>query len=339
MNWNKSRVLVTGGTGFIGSHLVNRLLSLGADITVVDHMYAGRPEEWRLRVNRYMESCKHHGVEPNPLIDIDLEYEKTRLEAVLRDKEIDTVFHLAAKFGGRGFVDVQQAECSAMLSIDHNVVDASYRCGVDRLHYASSACVYPRSLQANSEYLLKEDDVLSTGDGWESSDNLYGFAKLMGELQLRVYHKEHGMKTSTCRYLTVYGVGQLDESHAIATLIGKAVRREDPYIVWGSGNQERGFTYVTDIVEGTILATERITDATPINLGWDKRYKIRDVASKILGISDHKPKQIIFDRSKPEGPFSRALDITRARRMLGWEPKIDLDEGLRRTIAWRAGIA
>ena len=339
MNWNGKRVLVTGGTGFIGSHLVDRLLGMGAEVTVCDHMYADRPEEWKRRVNRYIETCKLHEVEPNPLIDIDLESEKTRLETVLRNKDIDIVFHLAAKFGGRGFVDMHQAECSAMLSIDHNVIDASYRCGVERLHYASSACVYPRSLQGNPEYLLKEDDILSTGDGWQSSDNLYGFAKLMGELQLQVYHKEHEMKASTCRYLTVYGPGQLDESHAVATLIGKAIRREDPYIVWGSGDQERGFTYVTDIIKGTILATEKITDATPINLGWDKRYKIKNVASKILDIAGHKPKQIIFDRSKPEGPFSRALDITRARQMLGWEPEVDLDEGLRRTIAWRAGIA
>jgi UDP-glucose 4-epimerase len=104
--------------------------------------------------------------------------------------------------------------------------------------------------------------------------------------------------------------------------------------VWGSGEQERGFTYVTDIVEGQILAAEKIADGTAVNLGWDKRYKIKDVVSMILDISGHKPNKLVFDKSKPEGPFSRALDISLAKKLLGWQPRIDLKEGLTMTINW-----
>jgi nucleoside-diphosphate-sugar epimerase/intein/homing endonuclease len=194
-------------------------------------------------------------------------------------------------------------------------------------------CVYPDSLQKDPEYLLKESDILSTGEGWLSADNLYGFAKLMGELQCIVFHKEKGMKTSACRYLTVYGPGEYDTSHAISALIEKGLDKMDPYVVWGSGNQQRGFTYVTDIVKGSILASEKITDGTAINLGWDKRYTIKEVAEMILKITKLKSK-MAFDKSKPEGPFSRALDISLAKKLTGWVPKVDLYEGLEKTIAW-----
>jgi len=219
-----------------------------------------------------------------------------------------------------------------MLAIDHNVISASHEAGVEHLHYSSSACVYPPSLNIPA-HLLKEDDILSTGEGWRTSDNLYGFAKLMGEMQLLVLHNEHGFRSSVSRYLTVYGPGELDASHAIAALIEKALDNQDPFTVWGSGMQERGFTYVDDIVNGSILAAEVTTDASPMNLGWDKRYRIRDVAELILQISGHVPRNIHYDLSKPEGPFSRALDISRARA-LGWDPKIDLGDGLRMTIDW-----
>ncbi len=333
MRWTRKRVIVTGGAGFIGSSMVDGLLERGADVTVVDKLQLSTGSlAWNRKLVRLEFIYKKHGISKIPLEICDLETDKQRFQLIAQ--KVDAVFHLSAVFGGREFVDTRQADCSKMLAIDHNVIDASYQAGIERLHYASSACVYPDSLQRDTKYLLKEDDILSTGEGWRSSDNLYGFAKLMGELQCLVYHKEKGMKTSTCRYLTVYGPGEFDTSHAISALIEKALDEQDPYVIWGTGRQERGFTYVTDIVNGSIAACEKVSDATPINLGWDKRYKIGDVAETILKISGHSPSKIVYDTSKPEGPFSRALDIGKARNVLGWEPKIDLKEGLERTIAW-----
>lgn len=333
MKWSKSRVIVTGGAGFIGSNLADRLLQRGASVTIVDKLLLpNQSGSWSVKVRRLEAIYKGHGYRTVPLELLDLAVEKQRFQ--LLAQRCDVVFHLSAVFGGRQFVDTRQADCSKMLSIDHNVIDAASEAGVDRLHYASSACVYPDSLQTSRTYLLKESDILSTGDGWKSSDNLYGFAKLMGELQCLVFHMEKGLKTSACRYLTVYGPGEFDTSHAISALIERALAREDPFIIWGSGRQERGFTFVDDIAEGSILATERVVDGTPINLGWEKRYAIADVAGLILKLSGHTPKKLVFDKSKPEGPYSRALDLTRARKLLDWEPKVDLAEGLRRTIAW-----
>ncbi|MGI0073095.1 MAG: NAD-dependent epimerase/dehydratase family protein [Nitrosotalea sp.] len=332
MNWANRKVIVTGGAGFIGGALVDELLSKGAEVSVVDKLlFPAASWIWQAKLQRLRDIYQKHGFSDASLHVIDLYSERERFQ--LLAQKYDTVFHLSAVFGGREFVDTQQAECSKMLAIDHNVISASHEAGISHIHYSSSACVYPPSLN-KPDVLLREDHILSTGEGWDASDNLYGFAKLMGEMQLLAYYKERGLKSSASRYLTVYGPGEFDSSHAISALIGKALHNQDPYEVWGSGNQERGFTYVTDIVNGSVLAAEKISDATAVNIGWDKRYKIRDVAEIILRLSGHKPNKIHFDMNKPEGPFSRALDISLAKKLLGWEPKVDLEEGLARTIEW-----
>ena len=334
MNWSGCSVLVTGGTGFIGSHMVDKMLEKGAKVTVADQLIApnANPDLWKRRLDRYYDICKRHGTEPQLEI-VDLSSERERLKSILAKNDIDTVFMLSAVFGGRGYVDNQQAACSIGFAIDQNTIRACQESGtVERVSYSSSACVYPPSLNKPG-YLLKESDVLSTAEGFASSDNLYGFQKLMSEMTLNVYAQEHGLKTSSCRFLTVYGPGEFPTTHAISMLCQRALRREDPFTVWGSGSQERGFTYVSDIVEGQILAAEKISDGTAVNLGTDKRYKIRDVVEMILEGVGYKPR-LEFDKSKPEGPFSRALDISLARKLLGWEPKVDLNEGLRQTINW-----
>jgi len=314
--------------------MVDKMLEKGARVTVADQLIApnANPDLWKRRLDRYYEICKRHGTEPQLEI-VDLSSERERLKSILTKNHIDAVFMLSAVFGGRGYVDNQQAACSIGFAIDQNTIRACHESGtVERVSYSSSACVYAPSMN-KPDYLLKESDVLSTGEGFASSDNLYGFQKLMTEMILRVYAQEHGLKTSSCRFLTVYGPGEFPTTHAISMLVQRALRREDPFTVWGSGAQERGFTYVADIVEGQILAAEKIADGTAVNLGTDKRYKIKDVVEMILENVGYKPR-LDFDRSKPEGPFSRALDISLARKLLGWEPKVDLNEGLRQTINW-----
>ena len=335
MDWSQRSALVTGGTGFIGSCLVDALLARNVRVIAADQLIAPNtnPDVWKRRLDRYHQVCRKHGADLNLEI-IDLSTERDRLKHILTRNNVDTVFMLSAVFGGRAFVDKQQAACSIGFAIDQNTIRACQEAGtVERINYSSSACVYPPSLNKPG-YLLKEDDVLSTAEGFAGSDNLYGFQKLMTEMTLKVFNEEHGLKTSSCRFLTVYGAGEFPTTHAISMLCERALRREDPFTVWGSGEQERGFTYVTDIVEGQILAAEKIADGTAVNLGWDKRYKIKDVVSMILDASGHRPDKLVFDKSKPEGPFSRALDISLAKKLLGWEPKIDLKDGLTMTVNW-----
>ena len=334
--WRDVKCLVTGGAGFIGSHLVDKLIELGADVTIADNISKGSLnnvfEIWTkhdLKFNKKFNSRKLTAGE-QVFIKCDLEDKKQAREVV---KGHEVVFHLAATIGGRGYIDTHPAECCQNFAINHNVIEEAYRAGVERIHYASTACAYPTALQSeyNSAYLLREKDAFE--DGWANCDREYGWAKFMGEMELLAFHKQYGIKCSISRYVTAYGEREND-THAIIALIKKAVEEREPYVVWGSGEQDRDFTYVSDIVDGTILAAEKITDGTPINLGTSKRYKIKEVVRKILDLTNYTPKEIIFDKSKPEGVMSRALDVTRAKKMLGWEPKVDLQTGLKKVIAW-----
>jgi len=334
--WKEVECLVTGGAGFIGSHLVERLIELGANVTVADDLSHGLLdniyEVWTkhgLKFNKQMNNGEIHASKQT-FIKCDLE-EKNQVKEVVKDKEI--VIHLGAVIGGRGYIDTHPAECCKNFAINHNVIEAASNAGVERFHYSSTACVYPvpMQLEYGSSYFLGEEDAFK--DGWANCDQEYGWAKFMGEIELQAFKKQHGLKCSISRYMSAYGEREND-THVVTALIKKAVERRDPYVIWGSGEQDRAFTYVSDIVEGTLLTTEKITDGTPVNLGTTRRYKIKDVAYKILELTGYKPNTILFDTKKPIGVLSRALDISRARQLLGWEPKITLEEGLKRTSDW-----
>jgi nucleoside-diphosphate-sugar epimerase len=210
---------------------------------------------------------------------------------------------------------------------------AAKEVGVDRIQFASTACVYPSDLQKeyNSKYLLKEEDAFK--NEWANADREYGWAKLMGELTLKAFYKQYGLKSSITRYVTAYGPWEND-THAIIMLIRRAVNKEDPYLIWGSGKQDRDFTYVDDIVSGTLAACEKITNAEPVNLGTSKRYTMVETVNMIFDILGWRPKKIIFDKTKPEGVKTRALDIKKAKKILDWEPKYTFKQGLEKTINW-----
>ena len=321
--WNETNVLVTGGASFIGSHLVDKLVTLGSKVTVVDNLSSGTLEN--------LENSKEKITFKNQ----DLEYiSKSDLEQIFKDQEI--VFHLAAVHCGRGYITTHPADVSSNYSIDHHVFEGCNDSNVKNLVFASTACVYPTKLQdtIGSDYKLKEKDADPTNlDTFMSADIEYGWEKLMSEMQLNAFKKQYGLKGCPVRFVTAYGPRE-NETHAIIALIYKALAKMDPYQIWGDGNQERDFTYVEDIVDGTILSAEKITDGTPINLGTGQRYKMIDVVNLIFKIIGWKPQNFEFDTSKPVGALSRALDNERANKLLGWNPQFSLEDGLRKTIEW-----
>ena len=321
--WAEKNVLVTGGASFIGSHLVDQLVSLSAEVTIADDLSTGKIDN--------LEKSK----DKIKFIKTDLEYNsKSEARDIFKDKEI--VFHLAADHGGRGYITTHPADVCSSFAVDHHVFEACSDTNVEKVIFSSSACVYPTDLQKDvgSNYKLTEKDSNTSNlDSYLSADIEYGWAKLMSEVQMNAFNKQFGLKGCPVRFVTAYGPRE-NETHAIIALIYKAVEQMDPYQIWGDGQQERDFTYVSDIVEGTILCAEKISDMTPVNLGTGTRYKMVDVAKMIFKILNWEPKDIAFDTSKPTGAVSRALDNKRAKEILGWEPKYDLETGLRETIAW-----
>lgn len=310
-------MLVTGGCSFIGSHLVDALVARGAAVRIADDLSSGTRANVQYLLDR-------HAVE---FLQVDLLAPGAAERAVVG---MEHVFHLAANHGGRGYIDLHQAACATNLALDGLMIRAAHRAGVDKFTFASSGCVYPEHLQHDpAEVLyLTEDLVRPPYD----ADNLYGWAKLMCELTLQAYHRDYGLKCASLRYFTAYGERCL-ENHAVIAMIARAFVKQDPFIVWGTGEQIRNWTYVSDIVEGTILAAEKIDDGTAVNLGTTERTRVIDAAKEILRRTGvHAALQP--DPTKPTGPYNRVCDNSLGKRLLGWEPRVSFSDGLDRTINW-----
>ena len=328
--WQGRNVLVTGGASFIGSHLVDALIEKGATVRVGDDFSSGKLQnlEYRLR-----KSGTNSWKADRLTIRRGDFKNKTFAMSMMRD--VDTMFHLAALHGGRGYIDTHPAQCCSNMILDQMVFEEAQKAGVQRVCFASSACVYPTYLQdhAGSDYLLKEEDADPFVKDKAFADLEYGWAKLMGEMALRAYHRQFGLRTSAVRIFTAYGPRE-NETHAIIALIAKAMIKMDPYSVWGTGKQDRNFTYVEDIVDAMLLAAERIEDGSVVNAGRDDRITIEQACDLVFQILGWKPNKIIHDLTKPQGVASRAADLTRARQMLNWEPQVSYQDGFERTIQW-----
>lgn len=313
MNWNGTTSLVTGGASFIGSHLVEALLHRGSRVHVVDNLSSGR--------RRYLEGLDVEFVQGDLL---DPTTARRSIEG------IDVVFHLAADHGGRGYVDTHQAACATNLVLDGHLFLAAAEAGVGKLVYASSGCVYPNFRSADPDEILYLTEDLA-GPPYDA-DNMYGWAKLMGEMTLAHLARERGLKAASLRYFTVYGE-RGKEDHAVMAMIARAFVQQDPFVVWGDGRQIRNWTYVGDIVEGTILAAERIDDGTAVNLGTMERTSVLDAVKEVMAYTGHDA-AIELHPEMPTGPMNRVADNRLAGRLLGWEPQVTFGQGLHRTIDW-----
>lgn len=311
-------VFVTGGASFIGSTLTDRLIERGAKkVRVVDDLSSGS-----------LANLKHHlGGEKLEFVQADLREPGVTRAAM---QGVDIVFHIAADHGGRGYVDLHQAGPASNFFLDGLVFAEALKAKVKKVVFASSGCVYPNFMQSDlkKELYLTEDLTKGPND----ADNTYGWAKLMGEFTLQAYAKEHGLGTASCRYFTVYGPRGV-ENHAVIAMIARSFLKQNPFEVWGDGTQIRNWTYIDDIVEGTLLAAEKINDGTPVNLGTMERIRVIDAAKMVCEMTSHKA-EIKTRPDMPTGPLNRVAHNALAKKLLGWEPKVMFKDGLKRTIDW-----
>jgi nucleoside-diphosphate-sugar epimerase len=313
---SNARTLVTGGTSFIGSHLVEGLASRVASVRVIDNLSSGRLEYLQPLLGREVEFLE------GDLLDQDVA--RKALEG------IDLVFHLAADHGGRGYVDLHQAACASNLALDGILFDAAARADVEKIVYASSGCVYPNFRGQDPDQILYLSENVA-GPPFDA-DNMYGWAKLMAEMTLQAYARERDLKSASCRYFTVYGE-RGKEDHAVIAMIARAFIKQDPFIVWGDGQQVRNWTHVGDIVDGTIAAAEHIDDGTAVNLGTMERTRVIDAVHEVMAYTGHEA-EIQLHPEMPTGPMNRVADNALAKSLLGWEPQVPFVKGLRQTIDW-----
>ena len=330
------KTIVTGGAGFIGSHLVKELVNRGREVVVVDDLSSGSIG------NLLNLGLKRSDFEFKKLDLTD--YHQT-LEAL---KEGETVFHLAARIGGIKFLhDSESAELLALqenLAIDSNVFMACLERKIKKIIYPSSSAVYPLDKQFSFGTVFSEDDFPLESIVKDpkfrfktpiNPDGGYGLAKLLAEIQLNLIKET---KVGIARIFNVYGENEPigERAHAIFDLIRKAINfPEEKFTVWGSGHQSRDYIYVTDCVDSLIKLEEKISENSPLtlNIGSGKATSIKEIAEKIIKISgkDIKPS---YDKNQPAGPLSRTANINRAKELLNWQPKVSLEEGLKKTYFW-----
>lgn len=316
--WKEKNVLVTGGAGFVGSHVVEMLLENEAIVRVVDNLENGSLEN--------LIACK----DKIEFIKGDLSNPEV-CERVSKGQDI--VINLAAKVGGINFNNEHPATMfTSNVLISTQMLDTARKNDVERYLCVSSACVYPRYC------IIPTPESEGFKDIPEPTNIGYGWAKRMAEVQAQCYAEEYGMKIAIVRPYNTYGPRDHfdpEKSHVIPALIRRVFDGENSITVWGDGEQTRAFIYVTDLARGMLLATEKYPKPDPINIGTDEEIKIRDLIGLIVEVSKIAPKpKIIFDTDKPTGQPRRNSDNTKAKRLIGFEATIALRDGLGRTIEW-----
>ena len=307
-------VLVAGGTGFVGVNLINRLLSLGANVRATIHrkdpvIPDERIEYVRCDLTR-MEDCKK----------------------VVSDR--DYVFLCAASTSGAAVIQsTPLVHVTPNIVMNSQMLEAAYFAKVKKFVWLSSNAAYPPS----GDRPVKEEELLD-GDPYET---YFGVAwmKRYTEILCRMYSEKHKnpMTTVVLRPSNIYGpYDDFDfaTSHVMAAQIRKVIERHDPIEVWGTGNDVRDLIYIDDFIDAMILATEKIETYNPINIALGKGYSIKEILQMILEVDGYTDAKIKFDTSKPTMIPVRLIDTTKAEKLLGFKAKTELTEGIRKTIDW-----
>ncbi len=303
--WANKRVLVTGGAGFLGSHVVEKLQVSGCRF-----VFAPRSAEYDLR-------------------------EKSEIVRLLMDTVPDIIIHLAARVGG---IEANRREPgrffyeNAIMGIQ--LMEQARLFGVQKFVVVGTVCSYPK----HAPVPFREDDLWN---GYPEETNApYGLAKKVLIVQAQAYRQQYGFNAISLLPVNLYGPRDhfdLETSHVIPALIRKCIEAieegRDHIVVWGTGRASREFLYVEDAAEAIVLATERYNKPEPVNIGSGQEITIRDLCELIMRLTGFRGR-VIWDASRPEGQPRRCLDTRRAEREFGFRAKTPLVEGLERTIAW-----
>ena len=323
--WDNKKVLVTGGGGFIGANLVERLIEVGAIVRVVDNFERGGTEN--------LASLKDA---------IDILHGDLREKAVCFDacKGIDTVFHLASKVGGIGYYIQNPADVILQnLLIDIQMLEAARKCRVTRYLYASSAYVYPiERMQDPYSTPLREEEAIPANPAVS-----YGWAKLLAENALKYsVEQDNLLKGVILRLANPYGPLQgidLQRGSIIPVLIRRAIEYPHlkPFTIKGSGQETRSYCYIDDTLDAMVIAMEKLNESDligPLNVGSEDRIRIIDLAKEIIKLSG-KDIEVVKEPAPPPLTSSQTLNCSMASEVLdGWKPGVTLNEGLKKMYCY-----
>ena len=301
-----TRILVTGGGGFLGSHLVERLESDGQEVVVA------RRADYDLTA----------------MVDAARMFEEA---------EPELVFHLAAEVGGIGANRANPGRYwYANLMMGAHVLEQARLHGTAKVVIAGTVCAYPKFTPVP----FKESDLW---EGYPEETNApYGVAKKAVLVGAQAYRAQYGLNAIFLLPTNLYGPRDnfdLETSHVIPALVRKMVESEDEVVLWGDGSPTREFLYVDDCVEGLVLGAERYDGPEPVNLGAGREISIRDLAELVADVTGYEG-SIVWDEKKPNGQPRRSVDATRAHELFGFEARTPLRQGIEQTVAWyRSAVA
>lgn len=304
--WNETKVMVTGGGGFLGSHLVKELERRGDDVDV----FVPRSDEYDLR-------------------------EKAGIRQAFQASDPDVVLHLAATVGGIGANRENPGKYfyeNTVMGVE--LMEQARKWGVEKFTILGTICSYPK----HTPVPFSEEDLY---EGYPEETNApYGIAKKALLTQSRAYQKQYDFNSIYLMPVNLYGPRDdfdLETSHVIPAIIRKCIeareRGDDSITAWGTGEPTREFLYVQDAADGILTATERYNQSDPVNLGSGMEISIRELVETIRDLTGFEG-DIEWDTSKPDGQPRRRLDTSRARERFDWEATTEFETGLRETIDW-----
>jgi len=305
--------VVTGGTGFIGTHMVKALLAQGGRVRIVAHKRKPLIDDPRVEI-----------------VHADLTDQD---QAVAALKDANCVFHCAGAVSGLGVsAGNAMAGITTNLNLTAQVMQAAWTAKAERLLIFSSSTVYP-----GTDYPIREDE-LEKGPPHPSYLG-YGYMRRYFEQLSAFVGSRSGMGIALVRPTAVYGPHDNFDprtSHVIAALVRKAVERLDPFEVWGTGDDVRDLLHVEDLARGCLLAMEKHAVCDPINLGYGSGLSVKRMVEIILAAAGHDKVKVIFDASKPTAVPVRLVDASKAKKILGFEPSISIENGLAGLVKWYA---
>jgi GDP-L-fucose synthase len=331
--WKDKRVIVTGGAGFLGSFVIEKLVQRGAgDILVprIDHYDLTDRDAVRRLLDDAMRPPDERPAHLQPP-----HLQPSHLQPSNLQPSNLIVLHLAAHVGGIGANREHPAEFfydNLMMGVE--LMHQAWQRGLGKFVAIGKVCAYPKFTPVP----FKEDDLWN---GYPEETNApYGLAKKMLLVQAQAYRQQYGFNAIYLLPVNLYGPRDnfdLQSSHVIPALIRKAVEAreagQDELVVWGDGSPTREFLYVEDAAEGILTAAEKFDGPEPVNLGSGHEISVKDLAEMIVRLTGFQGR-LAWDTSRPNGQPRRALDVRRAREIFGWQAGMPFEEGLRRTIAW-----
>jgi len=340
-----STTLVTGGCGFVGRHLINRLLKLGHDVWVVDDLSTGlHPDKWlegashrkngtaahvSYRIGQQTVTFLHEDLLVTMLKQLNLIPSDARTEL----PHFDYLFQLASVVGGRTKIDGDPMGVAIDLGIDSLFFLWMVRNPgkVGKVLYASSSAAYPINLQKKDGHVaLQEQMVNFTTGELGQPDMTYGWSKLTGEYLSHLAARQYGVKICCVRPFSGYGEDQ-DLTYPVPAIAYRVARGDDPVAVWGTGEQGRDFVHIEDCITAMLHAVQRIHDGSAINIGTGRLTTFLEVAKLFVQIAGRKA-TVQPKIGKPVGVQSRYCDPSRMEELLGWKPEISLEGGFQRVL-------